>query len=772
MPIRLLRCAACLLLLLISVPVALAQPAAGAPSDGRANYGAIADILEDEASRRVLIEDLRRLAAGEGIGQPAEPVAEPSFAQRVAGFTRGIAEMAASEVSSVYAQLTQQDRRAAMRGFNGQAMLALAGVIVVVIVVFVLGRWAARLVFRRFSEQYAVPPTDLRGRARRWVAVFGCGLLDLAIVLVAWVVGYAAALLIAGDGTQMNTRQSLFLNAFLVVEIVKVVARLLFARRYSGLRLLPVQDEDAAYWYTWISRLISLLGYGILVVVPVVALDFGRPMAAGTSLLVYLLAFVVSVIIVRQNRDQFSRFLEDHARQPDATYQNVALSTFARIWHVVAIIYLAVLFGMLYLRPETALTFIAAATIQSIVAIGAGLFLSIALGKAIRLGIHLPAERKKQFPLLEERLNAFVPTTLKVVRVMIAIAVVAIVLDAWSIFDTFGWLASETGTAILGRLISVAMILVVAALIWLVASSWIEYRLREDLEVGKGASARERTLLSIFRNAFTIGLVVITAMITLSELGLNIGPLLAGAGVLGLAIGFGAQKLVQDVITGIFIQLENAMNTGDVVTAGPVTGVVEKLTVRSVGIRDLSGTYHLIPFSSVDTVSNFMKGFSFHVGEYGVAYRESVDEVVAVLKQAFEELRSNPDHAAVILGEMEVHGVTALADSSVNVRIRIKTLPGKQWALGRDFNGLVKKHFDAAGIEIPYPHMTVYFGEDKKGKAPAAPIRFVDASLPGLQAAPEAADTGGPESKPRKTRRGRKGASPVEGPDIPSEEEV
>jgi small conductance mechanosensitive channel len=196
--------------------------------------------------------------------------------------------------------------------------------------------------------------------------------------------------------------------------------------------------------------------------------------------------------------------------------------------------------------------------------------------------------------------------------------------------------------------------------------------------------------------------------------------------VLGLAIGFGAQKLVQDIITGVFIQVENAMNTGDVVTAGGITGVAERLSIRSVGLRDLSGTYHIVPFSSVDTVSNFMRDFAFHVGEYGIAYGEDIDEAVTHLRAAFDELAADPEYADDILEPLEVSGVTALAESSVNIRVRIKTAPGLQWGIGRAYNRLVKRHFDAAGIEIPFPHTTVYFGESKDGRTPAANLRMVE----------------------------------------------
>ena len=265
-------------------------------------------------------------------------------------------------------------------------------------------------------------------------------------------------------------------------------------------------------------------------------------------------------------------------------------------------------------------------------------------------------------------------------------------------------------------------ILLLALAFWTICASVIEAKLASG-----EASARKSTLLTLFRNALAVVIVTFTAMIVLSQIGVNIGPLIAGAGVLGLAIGFGAQTMVQDVITGVFIQIENAMNKGDVVTAGGVTGTAERLSIRSVAIRDLSGTYHIVPFSSVDTVSNFMRDFAFHVGVYGIAYREDVDEAMAQLREAFDALMSDPEQAVKVLESLELHGVTELADSAVNIRVRIKTTPGDQWAIGREYNRLVKKCFDAAGIEIPFPQTTLYFGQDKSGEAPAANVRMLEA---------------------------------------------
>ena len=375
-------------------------------------------------------------------------------------------------------------------------------------------------------------------------------------------------------------------------------------------------------------------------------------------------------------------------------------------------------------RPGDALPFVMFATLKSLAAIVVGLLVSSFLTQTIGRRITLSDDLRRKLPLLEKRLNSYVPNALRVLRTIILIVVIMMVLNAWGAFDLAAWYASEGGAVLVGNLTSVAVILIVALAVWLGLASLIEHKLNPETGYGE-PSARAKTLLSLFRNALAIAMVTITGMIVLSEIGINIGPLIAGAGVLGLAIGFGAQKLVQDVITGVFIQVENAMNTGDVVTVGGVTGTAERLSIRSVGIRDLSGTYHIVPFSSVDTVSNYMREFGNHVGEYGIAYRESIDDAIAQLQLAFEDLKASEEHSHKLLADLTVAGVIALADSSVNIRVVIKTTPGDQWAVGRAYNRLVKLRFDEAGIEIPFPHTTLYFGQDKTGSAPPANLRVM-----------------------------------------------
>ncbi len=717
-----------LLLLAVTIPFAVM---AEQPEQERTPYASLADILEDEEARERLIRELRQLS----VAEKSEPAPDrirlfgadpddPSLARQIANTSQAVAQGVVEEFSAAMAGFRAiRDSEVAVdwRAVAVEAM-NLGLVIAATVVLFLLLRRLVRPLFARASAWAQREDTGIP-LLRRAVAVIGSLAVDLLVVLISWVGGYLVALFAIGEFGVMDARESLFLNAFLLVEVFKALIRLVFASRDDGLRLLPLSAEVAAYWNAWLARLSGFIGYGILLVVPMVSHNLSPAVGRLVAVLIMAVAFLYALTIILQNRDLVAERLNTRAMNARYAFTRVWLGMLARTWHLLAIAYFAMLGIVTMLRPEDALPFVLQATLQTVVAIGIGMGLAVLMTRIISRQIHIPDETRQRFPMLEHRLNAFVPTALKVMRIAILVTVIAVVLDAWGVFNLGAWITSDAGLGFIATVVTVTLIVVAAAALWIGLASWIEHRLNPEPGTHE-PTARERTLLTIFRNAVAVTLVVLTLMIVLAEIGINIGPLIAGAGVLGLAIGFGAQKLVQDIITGVFIQLENAINTGDVVTAGGVTGTAEKLTIRSLGIRDLSGTYHMIPFSSVDSVSNYNREFAYHVGEYGVAYREDTDEVITHMRAAFDELKAHEEHGQKIIGDLEVHGVTALADSSVKVRVRIMTLPGLQWAIGREYNRLVKRHFDAAGIEIPYPHMTLYFGQDKDGSAPAAPIRI------------------------------------------------
>ncbi len=222
---------------------------------------------------------------------------------------------------------------------------------------------------------------------------------------------------------------------------------------------------------------------------------------------------------------------------------------------------------------------------------------------------------------------------------------------------------------------------------------------------------RIKTLIGIMQKVGAVAIWTMLTLIVLLQLGIDVGPLIAGAGVIGLAVGFGAQELVRDVISGFFMLLENHIRSGDVAVINGTGGSVEKIGLRTISLRDLSGVVHVFQNGKVDTIANMTKEWSAIVFEIGVAYKEDTDKVSEVVKRVASELHADPAFSTKILEPLELFGVDSLGDSAVVLKARFKTNPGEQWSVGREYKRRIKMAFDQQGIEIPFPHQTVYFGE-------------------------------------------------------------
>lgn len=229
---------------------------------------------------------------------------------------------------------------------------------------------------------------------------------------------------------------------------------------------------------------------------------------------------------------------------------------------------------------------------------------------------------------------------------------------------------------------------------------------------------RVATLGRVFRYLASVAITLIAGMLILGELGISVAPILGAAGVVGLAVGFGAQSLVKDYFSGFFLLLENQMRQGDVVEVAGIGGIVEDLTLRYVQLRDYDGNVHFIPNGTITTVTNKTRGHAFAVVDVGVAYRENVDAALEVMRQTGEALRADAQWQARILEPVEIVGVEHWADSAVILRCRFKVAPIEQWSVRREYLRRLKQAFDDAGIEIPFPHLTLYAGQLKDGGAP------------------------------------------------------
>jgi len=229
---------------------------------------------------------------------------------------------------------------------------------------------------------------------------------------------------------------------------------------------------------------------------------------------------------------------------------------------------------------------------------------------------------------------------------------------------------------------------------------------------------RVRTLGRVFRHVANVAISLIAGMLVLSELGISIAPILATAGVAGIALGFGAQSLVKDYFNGFFLLIEDQLRQGDVVVIADKGGLVEEITLRYVRLRDYDGNVHFVPNGAIGAVTNRSRDFAYAVIDAGVAYRENVDAALDIMRQVGDAMRADPVFGARILDPIEIVGVENWADSAVILRCRFKVRPLEQWNVRREFLRRLKHAFDERGIEIPFPHLTLYAGQNKDGSAP------------------------------------------------------
>jgi small-conductance mechanosensitive channel len=714
-------------------------------ADTTLSYAVLADLLADEKSRNALITQLRQLADEQPGNKPgadqanaktqddgaaqadsdssgASTEAEAQSMEGAAGSLQTFAADMANDFSQTAAML---------RGlFAGEGIhemsaaqwksrwLSLVLVIVSTLVAFAVFRLAALSFYRRLDawverNQTSKPNKRSAQLMPRVGAAAGALAIDAVTILLAALAGYGLSLFIQEKWQIPSLLGLLFVSAFVAIELARSLCRVVFAERHPHLRLWRMSDTQAQYWSGWLQRVISITGYGMLVAVPVVQQMLTQSMGRIVGLFIMLGVYVYAVRVIWRNRHDVRARIEQCAETASNAFFATLYRIAGRLWHWVGLAYFTALLVATQADQQNALPFITEATLRTLVVAGVATLIAAILSSLLARKVRLSDDIRKRLPLLESRLNSYVPGAIRLLRGVILVIAVLLILDAWRAFSLSEWLYSPQGRAAIAGIVHVAVILLFAMGIWTVVASIIESKLNDDPSTG--TTERQKTLLLLFRSAALAVIVTMTVLIVLSQIGVDIGPLIAGAGVIGLAVGFGAQKLVQDIITGVFIQLENGMNHNDVVEVAGIFGTVEKITVRTVGIRTLDGGYHLIPFSAIDRVSNHMRDFGYHYGEYIIAYGADVDEAIGLLYEAFDELMQDPELAGMVLDKIDIPGVTSLHERGYNIRVLIKTIPGMQWAVQRGFNRLVRKRFADAGIDLPYPQTVLHFGKPQPG---------------------------------------------------------
>jgi small conductance mechanosensitive channel len=621
-----------------------------------------------------------------------------------------------------------------------QAFVSAAGGVITILGAGLLAMWLAARGLARARRTFIFREQDRL--LSRWIMAALLVLLRIVPLLVfAIVVNVLILILQPGPVTQVWL--SAGVSAIVIVRLGLMLAQTVLSPAAPEARLVPLSDEAARLllrYFHWLLAL-GVYGYTLLSVLGWHGMPWVLRGALDRMLALALLISAVWMIVRRRHSVAVS--IGRLGRETGAS--GIPWRRIGAVWHVFAVLYLIALF-VIYIMEDSALfaDVLITSSISLLLLIGLVMALRYVESGADRLEPSLGPEEPAEEEEAGEADASTAPPRPRsgplLVALRLAIAAVAILtfLQVWG-FDT--WLLI-IGDGPGERLMLILVIIGVIYLLWFVINRLIAGYIRSlDEQAATGrSSTRTRTALVLVRNAAFVTLCVIGGMVVLSELGLNIGPLLAGAGVIGIAIGFGAQHLVQDVITGLFNLIEDTFAVGDVVDLGGKAGVVEAVTIRTVRLRDVSGNVHTIPFSAIAVVTNMTKDFAFAAFDIGVAYRESVDEVMQVIKGVAEDLRRDRAYRRVILEPMEMLGVDAFADSAVIIKCRLKVRAGSQWLVGREFRRRLKNRFDELGIEIPFPHQTVYFGQDRSGAAP--PVHVVVASAADREDArtPEAAD--------------------------------
>lgn len=500
-----------------------------------------------------------------------------------------------------------------------------------------------------------------------------------------------------------------WINAAVFVRVMVEVNRFFFAPQYPQFRFLPVSDKTSLYADRWMRGLSITVVYGYFALQAALLIGMPLPYYETLLRLLGLLVAGLLILLILQNRLNSRGFM--HTAASGEIYPRQFLRQLTSIWHVVAVAYILLLYGIWAFALTGGLLLILKGTLLTVLILVAGNCFVWFIELAFRRQFWLDEALRKRFPSLEQRLNRYLPTLQIGIKGLAYLFMSLALLQSWG-FSTFDWITGDSGKAFSTEIVKIGGILLITLLIWEGTTLLIERYLNPD--TGKLTNSRQRTLLFFAHNALLIVLIVMSTLIILSDLGINIAPLLTGAGVAGLAIGFGAQKLVQDIITGLFILFEDLISVGDVVSVDGKDGLVEAITIRTVQLRDLAGNVHTIPFSAIGPITNMTRDFSYYVFEIGVSYREDVDMVMAELKAIGQEMMLDSQFSPLILEPMEILGVDSFTSAAVMIKARIKTLPIKQWEVGREFNRRLKKRFDKLAIDMWLPTLTLIRGETKK----------------------------------------------------------
>jgi len=522
------------------------------------------------------------------------------------------------------------------------------------------------------------------------------------------VVGFAAVgTMLLGTHLGNNATPRLVIiaivHAYALCRSVMCVARAVVSP--GPLSLLIIGGETAAYIEIWVRRIATVGVFGIAIANVALLLGLYR---AGYEALVRLMMLTVHlmvVVVILQCR----RFVADGIRSARGTGMLAMVQNrVADLWHYVAAGAVLAMWAVWALNVRNGYALLLQYFIGTATVVMLGRLISVVVLGAMDRVFRINPEFLRRFPALEARANRYLPFLRRTVSGIIMIISFVALLEVWGVNAIVWFYGSQVGGRLLSAILTIAVAAAAATAIWEFSNALIDRHLSHLTRDGHYIrAARLRTFLPMLRTTLFSVIVTVVVLTALSEIGVSVAPLLAGAGIIGIAIGFGSQKLVQDVITGLFLLLENAVQVGDFVTVSALSGVVENLSIRTIRLRAADGAVHIIPFSAVTSVTNTSRGIGNASVTANIAYKEDVDRASQVLKDIAAEIRRDPAYKYLIRNELELWGVDKVDGSMTSIVGQIQCTDSGRWPVQREFNRRMKLRFQELGIEIARPTQTI-----------------------------------------------------------------
>jgi moderate conductance mechanosensitive channel len=544
--------------------------------------------------------------------------------------------------------------------------------------------------------------------ARVWQSLvrlpFVLGRLALELLPVLVFVGVAMMLLGTGIGDIPTTRLVILavVNAYALSRGLICVVRALA----GPFGLFRVRPETAAYIEIWARRIVTVGVSGIAFANVALLLGLHH---AGYKALLHLVMLVVHlfiVVIILQCRRQVAEAIRAPAGREGIAAR--ARNRFAAVWHYLAIALVLALWAVwaLHIRNGYSLLlqyFIGTMAVALITRLATILVLSL-----IDRGFSISPDILQRFPGLEARANRYLPLLRKILTAVIAFIGFVALLEVWGVDAIVWFYGGQIGSRLLSAVATIGIAALAAAVIWESSNALMDRQVNVLSREGHYArAARLRTFQPMLRTALLCLIITVVGLTALSEIGVNVAPLLAGAGIVGIAIGFGSQKLVQDLITGLFLLLENTVQVGDNVSVSGLSGTVENVSIRTIRLRAGDGSVHIVPFSAVTTITNASRGAGNAAVSVNVSYKEDTDRAGQILKDIVAEMRREPEYRQAIRGDLELWGVDKVDGSMASIVGQIRCTDSGRWPVQREFNRRMKRRFQECGIEIASAGQTI-----------------------------------------------------------------